>query len=387
MERVESRVPPSAHTATRYGVMSAVAARWSASNLASTSAVGMRRDEYSRPGAAVRGTRGKRMGRGRSDTAASVNRVTEADVADGEVDSSSMDLGRAWDATVTLAPDIKSNIPFLGSSRRGSGVVVSLDGTGSSQSRIILTAAHVACLAGSRNAIRVRRPGATDDGDGAVAKVVGVHPRLDLAILAFAPVDRAEDKSNSSAIQSDERAWLPMATSPVRDGDVVAALGYPMGWSGAIKNIANIARRGQTRAGTWGEVLATYAPTNDSNDSDAVAVTHVLHTSTVASGESGGPLVNGKMEVCGVHSFGDAFQGGERDVAVAVSNAAIVRWCSGLTGVMNAGSELEACSLKPVGCGAYETSMVNAMIVESSDPALAAMCPELTRTQRMSWIM
>jgi hypothetical protein len=25
--------------------------------------------------------------------------------------------------------------------------------------------------------------------------------------------------------------------------------------------------------------------------------------------------------------------------------------------------------------------------VESSDPALAAMCPELTRTQRMSWIM
>ena len=42
--------------------------------------------------------------------------------------------------------------------------------------------------------------------------------------------------------------------------------------------------------------------------------------------------MNGKMEVCGVHSFGDAFQGGERDVAVAVSNAAIVRWCSGLTG-------------------------------------------------------
>ena len=71
----------------------------------------------------------------------------------------------------------------------------------------------------------------------------------------------------------------------------------------------------------------------------------------------------------------------------AESNAAIVRWCSGLIGVNGVGSALEACSLKPVGCGAYETSMVNAMIVESSDPALAAMCPELTRTQRMSWIM
>ena len=113
--------------------------------------------------------------------------------------------------------------------------------------------------------------------------------------------------------------------------------------------------------------------------------THVLHTSTVASGESGGPLVNGQMEVCGVHSFGDAFQGGERDVAVAVSNSIVVDGCLGLG--VNAGSELEACSLKPVGCGAYETSRVNAMIVESSDPALAAMCPELTRTQRMSWIM
>jgi hypothetical protein len=93
------------------------------------------------------------------------------------------------------------------------------------------------------------------------------------------------------------------------------------------------------------------------------------------------------MEVCGVHSFGDAFQGGERDVAVAVSNSIVVNGCLGLTGMNGAGSELEACSLKPVGRGAYETSMVNAMIVESSDPALAAMCPELTRTQRMSWIM
>ena len=160
-----------------------------------------------------------------------------------------------------------------------------------------------------------------------------------------------------------------------------------MGWSGAIKNISSIARRGQTRAGTWGEVLATYAPTTDDSDSDTETVTHVLHTSTVASGESGGPLVNGKMEVCGVHSFGDAFQGGERDVAVAVSNSIVVNGCLGLTGMNGAGSELEACSLKPVGRGAYETSMVNAMIVESSDPALAAMCPELTRTQRMSWIM
>jgi hypothetical protein len=42
-----------------------------------------------------------------------------------------------------------------------------------------------------------------------------------------------------------------------------------------------------------------------------------LHTASVASGCSGGPLVSERGEVIGVHSFGDAFYGGARDVAVA----------------------------------------------------------------------
>ena len=46
-----------------------------------------------------------------------------------------------------------------------------------------------------------------------------------------------------------------------------------------------------------------------------------------------------------------------------------------------------ATAAAPVAPAAYDTAGVNAMIVESSDPALAAMCPELTREQRMSWIM
>ena len=46
-----------------------------------------------------------------------------------------------------------------------------------------------------------------------------------------------------------------------------------------------------------------------------------------------------------------------------------------------------ATAASPVAPAAYATAGINAMIVESSDPALAAMCPELTREQRMSWIM
>ena len=97
-----------------------------------------------------------------------------------------------------------------------------------------------------------------------------------------------------------------------------------------------------------------------------------------------------------MHSFGDHFTGGERDVAVAVS-AATLRGCFvGADDLLGkAGGEAgweddlpaSATAAAPVAPAAYDTAGVNAMIVESSDPALAAMCPELTREQRMSWIM
>ena len=171
-----------------------------------------------------------------------------------------------------------------------------------------------------------------------------------------------------------------------------------MGWSGAIKRAANAARGGARRSSRWGEVLDGF-PKRDELAGETT--THLLHTSAVASGESGGPLVNAALEVCGVHSFGDHFTGGERDVAVAVSAATLrgcfVRGADNLS-VGKAGGEAgreddlrlvarAVTAAAPVAPAAYDTAGVNAMIVESSDPALAAMCPELTREQRMSWIM
>ena len=97
-----------------------------------------------------------------------------------------------------------------------------------------------------------------------------------------------------------------------------------------------------------------------------------------------------------MHSFGDHFTGGERDVAVAVS-AATLRGCFvGADDLLGKAGGWEddlsaltrsATAAAPVAPAAYDTAGVNEMIVESSDPALAAMCPELTREQRMSWIM
>jgi hypothetical protein len=99
-----------------------------------------------------------------------------------------------------------------------------------------------------------------------------------------------------------------------------------------------------------------------------------MHSATVASGESGGPLISAAGEVLGVHSFGDAFYGGARDVAVAATTAIV---------------DQIVCLRRrdPVPPSEYATSVINRRVMASSDPALAAMCPELSAEQRRSWIL
>jgi hypothetical protein len=91
-------------------------------------------------------------------------------------------------------------------------------------------------------------------------------------------------------------------------------------------------------------------------------------------------LVSERGEVIGVHSFGDAFYGGARDVAVATPRALVQR-----LGAF--GTEHETPRAKPASPETYATATVLAAIFASSDPALAAMCPELTPEQRKAWIL
>ena len=90
-------------------------------------------------------------------------RAAETDALDsGEVEVVPPDLdavaAAAWAATVVITADVQSKLPgFMSSmlsSRHGSGVVVSPDGC------TVLTAAHVACMAGPRNRLRLRAPAA-----------------------------------------------------------------------------------------------------------------------------------------------------------------------------------------------------------------------------------
>ena len=291
-------------------------------------------------------------------------------------------IAAARASTVIVAPDVRSRLPFMSSSRHGSGVVVSLtddaDPPDPSHLRVV-TAAHVACLAGPRNSLRIRFPGVPDAPDRR-ARVIALHPTLDLALLAFADDrdDAHAHPSSPSPSPSPSPAWTPMADAVPDVGEPVAALGHPMGWSGAIKSITG---RGNddddADSGRWGTLLARH-PT------DGGSSTHALHDSPVASGESGGPLLDARGCVFGVHSFGDAFYGGERDVAVVVTRERVVEMERAAEA---AAREAEAAETGGVRPGDYATAAIIRRVFESSDPALAAMCPELTAEQRRAWIL
>ena len=313
-------------------------------------------------------------------------------------------LASARAATVVVAPHAKTQLPFLRSSRRGSGVVVSLDGAGGDLR--VLTAAHVASLAGPDNRLDIRASDSTD-APTRVGSVVAVHPRLDLALIALDDV-RPRDVTNTKRVFADARGnedasfpstFAPLAAAPPPVGARVAALGYAMGWSSAFRAAARAARRrDDPAAGVWGELLATHAEAagdeddadeaDFSDDADAEAAkdgkkrcsavaAFALHTAAVASGCSGGPLVSEAGEVVGVHSFGDAFYGGARDVAVATPRRV----------VRGLGVAAGRAKTKPTSPSAYAGATVLAAIFAASDPALAAMCPELTPEQRRAWIL
>jgi S1-C subfamily serine protease len=267
-------------------------------------------------------------------------------------------------------------------------VVVSLDGAGGDLR--VLTAAHVACLAGPNNRVDVRASASFADARTRVGSVVAVHPRLDLALIKLDDLPDALDPSETD--EPFPSTFAPLAAAPPPVGARVAALGYAMGWSSAFRTAMR--RRDDAAAGVWGELLATHAECfrdedderfsgtdrDDETDEKTRVAAFALHTASVASGCSGGPLVSERGEVIGVHSFGDAFYGGARDVAVATPRDLVQR-----LGAF--GTENETPRAKPASPETYATATVLASVFASSDPALAAMCPELTPERRKAWIL
>ena len=173
-----------------------------------------------------------------------------------------------------------------------------------------------------------------------------MHDALDLAVVY---------------LDGDLDGAATMEPGEARVGDEARALGTAQRYAAATAACAD-AIRGRRETG---RVLKIH---RDDRGDD----THAMHDARVLAGQSGGALVretDGKL--LGVHSFGDAFWGGSRDVCVLVNAAT-----------------LDAIEIARDGVDpeVYATARVNAMIFRSSDEALKRMAPELSAKQRASWI-
>jgi len=294
---------------------------------------------------------------------------------------------------VRIAPYVTSALARATSSRSGSGVVIRYpDDVGTSSAagrRLVLTAAHVASMAGAKNALLVTACG--DEGRRERrGRVVGVSRACDLALVALDADEDADD--------DDDEAFVPLEVArsvcdAMTGGNgieswrerAVVAYGEPQAYAAFVGSLTAAARG-------FGSVIrnANEYTTGDYYNGDVVdddddkecrgrgvilgtyGTSHILHDARVLAGMSGGALVDARARrVLGVHSFGDAFYGGSRDVAVVAERAFDT-------------IEIDYDGVAPE---EYATARVNAMIMSSSDAALAALVPELDAKTRASWIL
>ncbi|MEZ4401711.1 MAG: trypsin-like peptidase domain-containing protein [Kofleriaceae bacterium] len=141
----------------------------------------------------------------------------------------------------------------------GSAVVCTPDG-------YLLSNHHV--VEGARQ-VRVRAPG----GDATTARVVGTDPSTDLALLHADPVALGAPAPGE------------LATASVRPGQLVVAIGNPLGFSSTV-SAGVVSALGRSLRGKDGRLI------------DGV----VQHTAPLNPGNSGGPLADGRGRVVGINT-------------------------------------------------------------------------------------
>ena len=146
----------------------------------------------------------------------------------------------------------------------GSGFIISSDG-------YIITNNHVAGVAGNDGVITVN----FNDGKTATGKLVGASADYDLAVVKV-------DRTGLPAVQLGESKNL-------RVGDMVVALGSPLGLQGTV---------------TSGIVSALDRPVTAGGEANGnVSYIDAIQTdAAINPGNSGGPLVDGNGAVIGVNS-------------------------------------------------------------------------------------
>jgi len=245
------------------------------------------------------------------------------------------------------------------SSRNGSGVLLNTSNTGKYAAEIntftrddifVLTAAHVASMAG------LRRDGleCVFPSGSVQAEIFSVHERLDLALL------RVVSSLSSSSLSSLSSRGLELSRKDdekKKETRSVKAFGYPMAYANPLFTLF---RDSEQSSESNGEIIGY------SED-----FTHVAHTAKVASGCSGGPLLDDDGYILGVHSFGDKFYGGEADVAACCSE-------NDLVDMLNNPSRSPS---------DWATSAINEKIMKSSLKAMRDIFPDIPENEAKKWIL
>jgi S1-C subfamily serine protease len=155
---------------------------------------------------------------------------------------------------------------FLARHGAGSGVVVTPDG-------YLLTNSHVVNGAGKVADVRVR----TTAGETLPGHVVGDDPATDIAVVK---VDPGALPGNGTP------AYAPIdATAKTRPGQLVVAIGNPLGFESTVST-GVVSALGRTLRGRDGRLI------------DGV----VQHTAPLNPGNSGGPLLDGRGRLVGINT-------------------------------------------------------------------------------------
>ena len=263
--------------------------------------------------------------------------------------------------TSSKTPAIVSR--FL-SSRHGSGVLLSTEKYAAAneidafnrEDFFVLTAAHVASMAGTRrDGLECVFPSdfKKEKAVSVQAEIFSVHERLDLALLRV--VSSPSSVSSVSSLLSSRGLELPQKRNEkMKETQRVRAFGYPMAYANPFFSLVGDSEQSN------GEIIGY------SED-----CTHIAHTSTVSSGCSGGPLLDDDGYVLGVHSFGDKFYGGEADVAACCFE-------SDLIDMLN----------KPAQSPSdWDTSTINEKIMKSSLKAMREIFPDIPEKEAKKWIL
>ena len=263
--------------------------------------------------------------------------------------------------TSSKTPAIVSR--FL-SSRHGSGVLLSTEKYAAAneidafnrEDFFVLTAAHVASMAGTRrDGLECVFPSdfKKEKAVSVQAEIFSVHERLDLALLRV--VSSPSSVSSVSSLLSSRGLELPQKRNEkMKETQRVRAFGYPMAYANPFFSLVGDSEQSN------GEIIGY------SED-----CTHIAHTSTVSSGCSGGPLLDDDGYVLGVHSFGDKFYGGEADVAACCFEIDLIDMLN-----------------KPAQSPSdWDTSTINEKIMKSSLKAMREIFPDIPEKEAKKWIL